>query len=314
MTPIETRLSRALGETAEAREVDVERMRVELNDRLATTPPTPRRRALPALAAAAAVVVVTGTVVAVRTLGGGSGDLATDAGVGEVDTSFACPAQTPVDLSGAQDEFLPDLSDRRPADVAEEYGAPRWRFEDDGATARLLLGNADGSLGSITTYQRADDEWAMVEATACGNGTPSAPTADELRLGEHGVEPWPAKGILDPAPGDAEPLLLDDRPVYDYSGLVKRHRSIYVQPCGQRLCWVTGQPKSIVSDRLTPNRRHDVSDLFFLPDDMVGRTNPLEVSAYWSPDGGPEMDSMRSFTHPSWGRGKLYVGVQLAAD
>jgi hypothetical protein len=109
-------------------------------------------------------------------------------------------------------------------------------------------------------------------------------------------------------------VFIDDRSVYDYTGLVTRHRSIYVAPCGRRLCWVTGEPGSIVTDRLAPDRRHDVIGLFFLADDMVGRTNPLEVSAYWSPEGGPEMDSMMSFTHPSWGRGKLYVGVQLAAD
>jgi hypothetical protein len=310
MTPIETRLGRALGETAEAREVDVERMRVELNDRLTAAPTTRRRRALPALAAAAAVVVITGTVVALRTIGGGDGGWAGDAGVGQVDSTFTCPSQIPVDLSGAQDEFLPDLSNRRPADVAEEYGAPRWRFEDDGTTARLLLGNADGSLGSITTYERGDGNWAMVEATACGSGAPGVPTADGLRLGEHGGEPWPAKGALDPAPGDAQPVLLDDRAVYDYSGLVRRHRSIYVQPCGQRLCWVTGEPKSIVRDRLTPGRLHDVSDLFFLPDDMVGRTNPLELMAYWSPRGGPAMSSMQTVTHPSWDGGKLYVGLR----
>ena len=194
MTPIESRLSRALGETAEARDVEVDRMRAELNDRLTATPPVRRRRALPALAAAAAVVVITGTAVGLRTLGGDDGDRASDTGDGQVDSEFTCPAQVPVDLSGGQDEFLPDLSDRRPADVAEEYAAPRWRFEDEGDTARLLLGNADGSLGSITTYDRVDGKWTMVDSTVCGDGTPGVPTTDALQLGRHGGDPWPRRG------------------------------------------------------------------------------------------------------------------------
>ncbi|MDQ4055228.1 MAG: hypothetical protein M3237_21380 [Actinomycetota bacterium] len=313
MNPIETRLSQALSETAEARDVDADRMRVELNDRLSTTPGAPPRRLLPVLAAAAAVVVVAGTVVGVRVLGGAEDDLATDGGVGRVATDFSCPSQVPVDLSGAQDEFLPDLSDRRPAEVAEEYGAPRWRFEDDGATARLLLANDDGSLGSITTYERADGEWKMVGSTVCGDGTPAAPTAETLRLGRHGGEPWPATGLLNPWGREAKPVFVDDRAVYDYSGLVTRHRSIYVEPCGRRLCWVTGDPRGGVVDRLAPDRLHDVSDLFFVPDDMVGRTNPLEVTAYWSPDGAGSRSSMTPFTDPSWDGGVLYVDVQPAA-
>ncbi len=311
MKPIESRLSRALGETAEARDVDVGRMRVELSDRLDATPPR-TRRVLPVLAAAAAVVVITGTAVGLRALGDDDGDWAGDAGDGQVDTKFTCPAQVPVDLSGAQDEFLPDLSDQRPVDVAEEYAAPRWRFDDEGDTARLLLGNADGSLGSITTYTRGDGGWVMVESTVCGDGTPGVPTADALQLGRHGGEPWPAKGILDPAEGSARSVFIDDRAVYDYSGLVKRHRSIYVAPCGQRLCWVAGEPKSIVIDRLAPDRMHEVTGVFYLPDDMVGRPSPLKVTAYWSPDGSGDQGSMTRFTDPSWGGGVLYVGVEPA--
>lgn len=311
MSTIETRLSRALGETAEARHVDVDRMRIQLNDRLSATG-APRRRLVPVLTAAAAIVVVGGTVIGLRALGG-SGDLASDGGVGRVDTEFSCPSQVPVDLSGAQDEFLPDLSDQRPAEVAEEYGAPRWLFDDEGDTARLLLANADGSLGSITAYRLEDDAWVMVEATACGDGTPAAPTDEALRLGRHGGEPWPATGLLNPSGRDAKPVFVDDRAVYDYSGLVRRHRSIYVEPCGRRLCWVTGEPDGIVTDRLTPGRLHDVNGLFFLPDDMVGRTNPLEVTAYWSPDGADPRSSMTPFTDPSWDGGVLYVGVKPAA-
>lgn len=313
-TRIETRLSRALAETAEARDVDVDRMRVDLSERLGTTPLVRRRRALPALAAAAAVVVLAGTVVGVRTLGGDGGEVASDDGKGQVDAVFSCPSQVAVDLSGAQDEFLPDLSDRRPAEVAEEYAAPRWRFDEEGDTARLLLGNADGSLGSLTTYERVDDQWVMRESTACGDGTPGAPTNDAMQLGLHGGEPWPATGMLNPGGKNVNPVLIDDRAVYDYSGLVERHRSIYVAPCGQRLCWVTGQPRSIVTDRLTPDRLHDVSDLFFLPDDMVGRTNPLKVTAYWSPEGDGYRGSMTAFSDPSWGAGVLYAGIEPAGS
>lgn len=315
MTPIESRLGHALGETAEARDVDVERMRFELSERLGPAADR-RRRALPALAVAAAVVLITGAVAGLRTLGDDddNGDWAGDAGVGEVATEFTCPDRVPVDLSGAQDEFVPDLSDQRPEDVAEEHGAPRWRFEDNGATARLMLANADGSLGSVTSYERVDESWAMVDSTVCGDGTPGAPTADALRLGRHGGEPWPAKGILDPSDGGAEPVFIDDRAVYDYSGLVERHRSIYVAPCGQRLCWVAGQPGSGVTDRLAPDRMLDVTGLFYLPDDMVGRTSSVQVTAYWSSDGAGYRGSMTPFTDPSWGDRVLYVAVAPAED
>ncbi len=159
-------------------------------------------------------------------------DWAGDAGVGEVATEFTCPVQVPVDLSGAQDEFLPDLSDQSPEDVAEEHGAPRWRFDDDGDTARLLLGNADGSLGSVTTYDRVDGTLVDGRVDGCGDGTPGRP---DRRC----PSARPARRRAVARDGDCstprtagEPVFIDDRAVYDYSGLVKRHRSIYVAPCG----------------------------------------------------------------------------------
>ena len=149
MTRIEDRLRKALADEGDARSVDVLRMRGELTDRLDVKPR--RRRVLPLVAAA--VLLTGGAVVGVQTLDDGDGKPDT-ASPGEVDSEFSCPETQSVDLSGAQDEFLPDLTRWTPAQVAKEYDAPRWEFVEDGDTARLRLGNADGTLGSETRYER----------------------------------------------------------------------------------------------------------------------------------------------------------------
>ena len=48
---------------------------------------------------------------------------------------------------------------------------------------------------------------------------------------------------------DGASVLVDDRAVYDYSGLVTRHRSMYVALCGARLCWETGRPTEMARPR-----------------------------------------------------------------
>jgi hypothetical protein len=115
--------------------------------------------------------------------------------------------------------------------------------------------------------------------------------------------------------------------VYDYSGLVTRHRSMYVAPCGARLCWETGRPTGMVIARLRPDvptLAQDVSDLFFEPDDLVGRANPIGMWAVWDPDGtvrslragldGGQVRQSQTFTDPSWNGGVLHVVVAPRAD
>jgi hypothetical protein len=315
MSGIEDQLRAALHEAADARTVDVLRMREELNDRLG--PPTRRPRRLAALAAAA--VLVGGAVVGVQALRG-DGDGRTVAPAGGVDPRFSCAHTAHVDLSGGQDEFVPELVGRTPAEVAREYDAPRWEFVEDGATATLLLGNADGTLGSETRYELGDGEWRMHSSVACDNGTPAAPTADALALALHGSEPWPARGALSVGEGGTASVLVDDRPVYDYSGLVTRHRSIYMAPCRTRLCFGVGQPDSSVVDRM---QTRDVGVLgtmcsFFQPDDLVGRTSPYALLVAWDTHGRTTDFSVSgpggtyegtSFTDPSWGSAQVWLAL-----
>jgi hypothetical protein len=323
MTRIENRLRDALAAEAETHDVDVLRLREELNDRLGHHHPRRglhRRRVLPGLAAA--VLLVAGAAVGGQLLFGGTDSPETAASEG-VDDTFSCPGTRSVDLSGAQDEFLPDISRRTPAEVAKEYGAPRWEFVEDGDTARLLLGNADGTLGSATRYERRDGDWQMVGSQACANGTPAAPTSDALRLGVHESDPWPAEGGLEVGNPRAEPVLVDDRPVYDHSGLADRHRSIYVAPCGPHVCLAVGEPTSVVLPRFRTFSGRDAGVLgttcsFFTPDDMVGRRAPYTLVVAWDALGrttdltvaaSGDTHQGVSFTDPSWGPQQVWVAL-----
>ena len=120
--------------------------------------------------------------------------------------------------------------------------------------ATLRLGNADGSLGSATTYRKAGDGWEPVTAQVCtgAGGSPGGPTAEELRLGLHGVEPWPRAKMLS---GDEirTGVFIDDRPTYNYAGIIDTHRSIWVTPCGNRMCWNSGRPDSMVFAHWPPD-------------------------------------------------------------
>ena len=109
------------------------------------------------LAAAAVAVIATGA--GGFSLLAGDDQTASPPGTdsGAVSDDFTCPAQHTIDFaSDNQDEFLAGESDELggPRKFAEEYDAPRYEFVGAGDTATLRLGNADGSLGSITTYRR----------------------------------------------------------------------------------------------------------------------------------------------------------------
>ncbi|HET9423019.1 MAG TPA: hypothetical protein VFO49_17895 [Nocardioides sp.] len=310
MTRIEDRLRSALTEAADARTVDVPLMRAELDERLAR----PRHRSRLLVAAAAAVLLVGGGLVAVQVLRDDSP--ADSASSGEVDDEFSCPFTEHVDLSGGQDEFLPDLVGRTPAEVAREYDAARWEFVVDGDTARLRLGNEDGTLGSDTRYRRHDGEWHMTTSEACSNGTSVTPGSDPLRLGLHGnrAKPAPEFGA------DKEPVLVDDRPVYAGSGLVTDHRSLYVAPCGAGLCFATSSQDAI-GDRMPMTGRVEILGTmcwFFVPDTLVGRASPYALLVAWDPSGqtteftasgpGGTYDGV-ALTDPSWDGSKVWLAL-----
>ena len=345
MTEHEDRLVRALTAEAERRDVDAHALLAATRERLVRTS-RPARRLSPLVAAAAAVVLAASGAVALGVAGPGPRD---DGGAaaerGDVEHSFSCPDRLPVDVSGAQDEFLPRLDGRGPAAVAKEYGAPRWDFVEEGERARLYLGNEDGTLGSVSSYSRDGDAWSLREATACGNGSPEAPTADGLRLGRHGGEPWPARDVLDAGGRDAAvSVLVDDRAVYDHSGLTLRHRSIYAAPCGPRLCVAIGQPDSGTRQEIRLRTDGAVTTFevcgFFVPDDMVGRAAPYRLVGVWDPTGAgtameaasvqattladmqrrPALDTLGDTfagavrEDPSWGGGRLWLSLLPARE
>jgi hypothetical protein len=315
MSGIEDRLRAALREAADARPVDVMRMREELNDRLG--PPSRRPRKLAALVAA--VVLVGGALVGVQALRDDGNGRTVEPADG-VDPRFSCAHTSHIDLSGAQDEFVPDLVGRTPTEVAREYDAPRWEFVESGDTARLRLGNEDGTLGSETRYVREDGEWRMRSSVVCDNGTPAAPMAAPLALGLHGNEPWPARGALSVGEAGTASVLVDDRPVYDYSGLVNRHRSIYLAPCETRLCFAVGQPDSVVVDRMQTREVGVLGTMcsFFQPDDLVGRTSPYALLVAWDTHGRTTDFSVSgpggtyggtAFTDKTWGPLKVWLAL-----
>ena len=125
MLSIEERLTRVLAEEAEQVDVDVAELRHRTRDRLAAAPGRRtggRRYAGPAAAAAAVAVLLGGGVLGSHLAGGDRGvepaGPVTGGRAHDVATRFTCPEHVPVDLSGAQDEFVPDPRDRA--------GRPAW--------------------------------------------------------------------------------------------------------------------------------------------------------------------------------------------
>lgn len=306
MSRTEDRLTEALAREADARDVDARQLLTATRALLTTRSPRRRTPLVVVAAAAAAVMAVSAVGLGLERLG----DDDRLASEGAVASDFVCPEQEQVDVSGAQDEFVPDLTDRSPAKVAEEYDAPRWRFEEQGGGARLYLGNADGSLGSVSTYTDDDGTWVLVRSIVCGNASPGTPTSDALRLGVRDGEPHPARDALATGDRGLAPVLVDDRPVYDYSGLVTRHRSLYVAPCGNRFCWAGGQASSSITTQSPAGARderdglRDLSGIFFLADDLVGRDQPFVFLAI------PDQPGARAFSVTA--EGTTYRGARLS--
>ena len=102
--------------------------------------------------------------------------------------------------------------------AADEVGAPRYSYVENGDDATLRLGNADGSLASISTFRRTEAGWDLVTTTKCaaGDGGILVPVDDPLRLGARGTQPYPARSMID---NPASAVLFDDRSTYDVAGL-----------------------------------------------------------------------------------------------
>jgi hypothetical protein len=326
---VEDVLTRALNAEAEARDVDLPALHRDVLGRL---PELPRRRRRPLLvAAAAAGALVTGTAVTALFSSGDDSTIYGDDANGRVATQFTCPQVNDIDFATTEDDgFLPDLSDgQSPAEVARLEHAPTFEFTTAGDTATLRLGNADGSLGSVTTYALVGGVWIMRTARVCAGAgdLPFAPVGAAMRLGEHGAAPWPAKrfnfGVNGVPAG-----FVDDRPYYNLAGVIEGHRSMYVEPCRRGgWCWVSGEPDSfLLPDRIPPSstsgQPHDVSALLVNPDMMVGRENPYGLWAYDVNEPGDFSAVLRDgtvvpakeVTQPEWGGRRVLVVLAYRAE
>jgi hypothetical protein len=328
---LQERITRALHDEADNIDVDVRRVHTSTRVRLAEAPlPGPagrgrRTRVWAGLAVAAVVVAVVGSVVALRPLlPGGLLDPgpAGDSIRGGVSRTFTCPQTVTVDDAGRRtdDSFLPDVNGG-PDAAAEMERAPRFEYDEAGDAARLWLGNRDGTLASLSTFARTGGRWDLVttEKCAAADGGILVPEDRPERLGVRDDPPFGPKGMVDVRRG----VLVDDRPYYDVAGLV-HHRSMWVEPCGRRVCTASGQPSSMV---LFKTRRDtaplDASSAFLPPDDNEGRPDPWglwlvndaegsvrEVHAS-TRDGGRV--TAQGFTGPGW-TGRLYALVARYQD
>ena len=224
---IEDRLTRALAAEAETVDVDVEDLRARTRERLSPTASPSARRAGISRAAAAGRGRVRRHRRGRRHVPGDRGRLgpATDPDPGDVDLTFSCSAQRTIDVSGVQDEFLPRLGRGGPA-VAEEYDARRWDFVEDGTRATLRSGTTTGR----SARSRRTGRWTMAGSRSRRSRAdpvrPRSPHRDES-AGDARLLAVRAVDVAEYYDGAS--VLVDDRAVYDYSGLVTRHG-----PCTSR--------------------------------------------------------------------------------
>jgi hypothetical protein len=288
----EERLTRALHDEADARDVDVQDLYAATRDRLGATSPVRHRHGWvrPAVAAAS-VLAVAATGVAGTWLmfdGVPGGEPATGPVSSEVDDSFSCPAQKTIRFGPGNDDdsFLPALDrDRRPA--GDAVGAPRHEVVDEGGVTLLRLGNADGSLASVSTFRPDGDEWRRVEATVCTNHTGNlVPVPEDYRLGDHeGL--GSTEGQFTAADFPPGSVRVDDRASYDVAGLARR-RSIWAEPCGRGVCLTAGAERTTITTgrvRPDPFRPEDRTSQLADPDDMVGKESAYRLFAVYDRDG-----------------------------
>ena len=224
---IEERLTRALHDEAERVDPDVGRMYAATLRRLAK--PDGRRTGelfWPLLVTVVVLALLVGSVVILQHRGPRDAVPAGTSKEGGVSTSFTCAGQITVDDAGRKqdDSFLPSIDgprgisqERIAQAAADEAGAPRYSYVENGDDATLRLGNADGSLASVSTFHRSPTGWDLVTTTKCAaaDGGILVPVDDPLRLGTHEAKPYPARSMIE---NPASAVLVDDRSSYDVTG------------------------------------------------------------------------------------------------
>jgi hypothetical protein len=282
---VEERLTQALSDQAERIDADVQRMYAGTMRRVAK--PRVRRsrgRLEPLLVTVAVLALLVGSVAIIQHRGLRVFGPAGTSKVGGVSTSFTCEGQVKVGDAGRQqdDSFLPSL-DSGPQAAADDADAPRYSYVENGDVATLRLGNADGSLASVSTFRRSSGGWDLVTTTKCaaGDGGILVPGDGPLRLGTRETTPYSAGSLVrDPASA----VLVDDRSSYDVAGLAK-HRTMWASQCGNRICLVDGTPTGFVSTEIKAARApEDITSLLLDPDSMVGRTPGLVLWVVYDAD------------------------------
>ena len=290
---IEERLTRALSEEVERVDTDVERMYSATLRRL-TTPRVRRTGKLvwPLVVTLIVLVLLVGSVAILQHRGPrGSRARRHQQGGWRLD-ELHLRGQITVDDAGRKqdDSFLPSIDgppgisqERIAQAAADEAGAPRYSYVENGDDATLRLGNADGSLASVSRFHRSATGWDLVTTTKCaaGDGGILVPVDDPLRLGARETQPYPARSMIE---NPASAVLVDDRSSYDVAGLVK-HRTIWASQCGPRICLVGGTPSGMVLPEIKAAQPPgDISFLLLDPDDIEGRTRSLVLWVIYDAD------------------------------
>ena len=294
---LEDRLGRALHEEAEAREVDVQRLYAETQERLAQrrgrstgTAVRPTGWSRPALVAAAVLAAAGAGWIApglVEDVARRAEPAATVEG--GVEDTFTCPAQDTIEFGPGNDDdsFIPEFPEGAAGRFAESVGAPRYELEQDGDTATLRLGNADGTLASVSTLRRAGSTWEPVTASVCGNRPGNLVPVDGAdRLGDHrGLGGEPGQLTAEDFPPGS--VRVDMRNSYDVAGLVRR-RSIWAEPCDRGVCLTAGSRTATITTgpvRPDPFRPEDRTEQLADPDDVVGQRSAYRLFAVYDRDG-----------------------------
>lgn len=198
--------------------------------------------------------------------------------VGSVDASFTCPVQetTRFDAGNTDDSFLPELTDgREPA--GEAAGAPRHEVAKHGGSVVLRLGNADGTLASVTTFhERAGassggTKYVATEVTKCSNAVGRRANKTVEPLLTPGLPRSSSDFTADDFPSGAVRVV--DRLTYDVAGFAKRH-TIWAHPCNNTVCLVSGSRTSTQIWARLRNRSttpQDRTTQLADPDDVVGQ-------------------------------------------
>jgi hypothetical protein len=286
---LEDRLTHALHDEADARAVDVQRLYGDTLDRLGSAPARNPGVRFGPLVAAAVVLILGAGIGGLRMLDVDilQGLPATGPAHGGVEDTFTCPTQHTIRFDAANDDdsFLPGL-DRRRRPVADATRAPRYEVTDEGDLTLLRLGNADGTLASVSMFRSGPDGYRLVEVTRCqgDDGSILVPVPGAGTLGRHAGPAWDPAQV--PHPERHDGLVVDDRAYYDTAGLSSR-RAIWVTPCERnRVCVTGGIETSMITARLRPGglEPRDLTAVFLPPDEMVGKRSPYLLVGLWDRD------------------------------